>query len=408
MLYGSKTTPQRTGTIMKLFAVLCLVTLAVLPAQAQQMVITKERTESNPGIYLADFQGPAPMKEALLRALTQSDWFTPVNQPSSAKYTLKATAVAGTMDLQLSGGGLNVSLRESSRSSVPSWVVYQAVDALITKVFQAPGLCATTIAFANGARGRKEVFVCNFDGTGARQLTHNGSISTEPSWGSQAGSLVYTLYDNGYTDVVLADLVNQRQRRISQEPGLNAGAALSHDGQWAALCLSRDRKVELYTLRLIDKAKRRITNDVSVESSPCWAPNDSQICFVSDKAGKPNLFLVPAAGGTPQRLISSTAEAVSPDWSAISNKICFATRLGGEYQLAVVDMNKPRRDAVLVTRGGGNWESPSWAPDGRHVVCTRSGGKSRELCIVDTWFGRVLKVTTAGDYSLPSWSDLHD
>lgn len=386
----------------------CAATL-VGGAAGAQILVAKQAGEANPAIYLADFQGPAPMRAALVRALLQCDWFTPVNQPAGAVYTLKAAAGAGALDMQLTGGGLNLSFRETSRSSLPNWVVYEAVDTLITKVFKVPGLCASSIAFANGARGHKEVFICNFDGSDARQLTFNQTISTEPSWGSRAASLVYTLYDKGYTDVVLADLVNKRQRRISQFSGLNAGAALSHDGQFAALCLSRDRKVELYRLTVASKAALRLTNDANVESSPCWSPDDSQICYVSDKAGKPNLYLMSSGGGSSKRLIASNAEAVSPDWSAVSNKICFASRLGGEYALAVVDMSSPRREAGLVPiRGGGSFESPSWAPDGRHVVCSRSSGRSAEICMVDTISGRVLKITSPGDYSLPSWSDLHD
>jgi tol-pal system beta propeller repeat protein TolB len=383
----------------------------ILPPASAQVLIRKTAAEANPGIYLAEVTGPSEIQTLLPRILAQSDWFTVVSTPAEATYTLRARyseSPAPTLEMQVSGGtGSDMAFRQVARSQRQNWVVYQAVDTLIGKLFRSPGLCASSIAFVNGRMGYKEIFSCRFDGSAAKKITSNRSISTEPSWGPRAATLVYTLYDHGATDVVLADVVNQRQRRVSQFPGLNAGAALSRDGQWAALCLSRDRKVELYLLRVSDRALLRLTNDPAVESSPCWSPDGSQLCYVSDKAGRPNLYLIPVRGGQAQRLIPSGAEAVSPDWSVTANKICFATRALGSYDLAVVDMGVPTREVQYLTRGG-RYESPSWAPDGRHIVCTHQVGKQREICMVDSWTGRIQKITTPGDYALPSWSDLHD
>ena len=402
----------RAPSCTVVLAVTLWLVLAFLPHHAAaQVTIRKSAADANPGIYVAEVQGPAEIQALVPRILAQSDWFTVVQTAAEATYTLRALytgAPTPTLDIQVSGGtGSDVSFRQVSRSQRPDWVVYQAVDTLIGKLFHSPGLCASNIAFVNGRMTYKEIFSCRFDGSGATKVTNNRSISTEPSWGPRAATLVYTLYDRGATDVVLADVVNQRQRRVSQFPGLNAGAALSRDGLWAALCLSRDRKVELYLLRVSDRALLRLTSDSAVESSPCWSPDGSRLCYVSDKAGRPNLYLIPARGGQSQRLIPGTAEAVSPDWAIATNKICFATKAQGNYDIAVVDMSGPTREIQYLTRGG-RYESPSWAPDGRHLVCTRQAGNQRELCMVDSWTGRMLKITTAGDYALPSWSELHD
>jgi len=406
------------GNTMKLSSALGLAATALfslLPSssQAQHVTITKNAMASNPGLYLADFKGPADIRSRLLKVLTQSDWFTVLPTPDGATYKLQAsyvTAPAPALEMSLTAGtaGTPISFRQTTRRRSDDWLLYQAVDTLISKVFKNPGLCASNIAFANGRQGFKEIFSCNFDGTNARQVTFNRSISTEPSWNPRATSLVYTLYSSTYTDVVLADLVNQRQRKISEFPGLNAAADLSPDGLWAALCLSRDRQVELYRMRVSDRALTRLTSDKAVESSPTWSPNGSQICYVSDKSGKPNLYVISAGGGSAQRLIAATAEAVSPCWSKVSNKICFATKSTGDYSLAIVDMNASSREATMITPEGGRWESPSWAPDGRHIVSTHQVGNKRELCMVDSWYGRIMKITTAGDYSLPDWSELHD
>ena len=294
--------------------------------------------------------------------------------------------------------------------------MYRAVDSLISRTFKegkpAIGLCATTIAFAigSGGRGSKEIFTCNFDGSGMQQLTHNNSISTEPSWGPTVSSLVYTLYNHNCTDVALVDPPSKRQRPLSQFPGLNSGATLSPSGAWVALTLSRDRQVELYIMHVASRQLVRLTRDAAVESSPCWSPDGSQICYVSDRGGKPRLYLIAARGGEAHTLPrGGGAESVSPDWSKVANKVCFATGGGGNYQLALLDMSAPRPVALVIkTDKGGSYESPSWMPDGRHVVCTRQVGRnSRELCMVDTETGRVTRILNAADTSLPSASPLH-
>jgi TolB protein len=219
---------------------------------------------------------------------------------------------------------------------------------------------------------------------------------------------VYTLYQSNATSVVLADMASNRQKRLSRFPGLNSGAALSPDGKWAAVTLSKDRRVDLFTISSeTGQAARQVTNDLAAESSPCWSPGGNQICYVSDRGGKPQLYLVSAGGGSSSRLLRESEETVSPDWSPVSNKVCFAVRQGGEYAVGVVGMAGGSRERKVVTNAAGSWESPSWAPDGRHVVCSRRNGSRRELCMVDTWHGTFRAITQGANHSLPSWSALY-
>jgi TolB protein len=78
--------------------------------------------------------------------------------------------------------------------------------------------------------------------------------------------------------------------------------------------------------------------------------------------------------------------------------------MGGEYAIGIVDMADGARKRTIITNAAGSWESPSWAPDGRHVVCSRRTGSGRELYMVDTWHGTFRPVIRGGNRSLPSWS----
>jgi TolB protein len=69
-------------------------------------------------------------------------------------------------------------------------------------------------------------------------------------------------------------------------------------------------------------------------------------------------------------------------------------------------MDDPASGKKLLSLGSGDWEAPSWAPDGRHLVCTRRTGSRHELMMVDTWYGKARSITNAGEFTLPNWSDL--
>ena len=142
------------------FSRLAVVGIACASCGAAQITITKTAAEANPGIYLAEFSGPAEMRDLLLRSLAQCDWFTVVNNPAAATYSLSAAYSAApvpALDLKVTGGAPgSVTFRQTTRSTRHGWVVYQAVDTLITRLFKNPGLCASSLAFANGKTGTRK------------------------------------------------------------------------------------------------------------------------------------------------------------------------------------------------------------------------------------------------------------
>ncbi len=391
-----------------LLVCIVLVSPALLSAQ---VVVRKAATEANPSIRVVSFEGSPAVGKRLRDTLARCDWFTVVGARDEADYLVRGRHTrsgAESLVLEVStSSGNSFRVSHTAITGRADEVVFGAVDGILRKIFGIPGLCSSRIAFVVGGKNNlKEIYTCRFDGTDMKRLTHNGSISTEPSWGSDGGTLVYTVYENNATSVVLVDTVRNRQRRLSRFPGLNSGADLSPDGRWAALSLSRDNRIELYLLSIASGRLHRLTQDLAVESSPCWSPDGTRLCYVSDRAGKPRLYLMPARGGKSVPLLSEWTETVSPDWSPVSNRICYATRVGRQYAIAYVDMKDPRRRPTIVTKAAGDWEAPAWAPDGRHIVCSRRVGGKRSLYMIDTWHGKLVQVTRGGDHSLPSWSPI--
>ena len=70
--------------------------------------------------------------------------------------------------------------------------------------------------------GRKDLYLCDADGAGARNVTKRGAVCLTPAWTPNADSLLFTWFVKGFPDVYKLDLVQSKASRFAGFPGLNA------------------------------------------------------------------------------------------------------------------------------------------------------------------------------------------
>ena len=366
-----------------------------------QVHVVKNALSKNPSLKFNGIKGNSNLSNAIYNDLKNCGWFNITNSPN-ADYTLTGNANTNTLKVVLSKQSPFLSFNLSFAPNKTTFTAHKTVDYILKKLFNINNLCTSKIAFcASIAKKCKEIFISDFDGTNVQQLTHNGSLSVEPDWGPNHKRLLYTLYNRSSTDIIEYDLASRRSRRLIHFPGLNAGGTISPDGHYFAAILSKDGTVDLYIKSIETKLLKRLTHNRASESSPCWSPSGAKLCFVSDITGKPKLFVINATGKNLVKLKTFGSEAVSPDWST-DNKIVYSTKMGAAYTLAVYDMNIG--ESKLIVNIAGDWESPSWAPDARHVVATRHYKGKQELYIIDSW-NKTVKPLLGGKYkfSMPTW-----
>lgn len=396
--------------LKKLVCCLCIgFVFSFVYSQEEQRTTVVKSVTSNPSVGIVKYSGDEKTKAKLLDVLERCGWFNVVHDSQAEKADVKLDVVAsddGAIRANVEAG--TNSFATEQHSGAGNMPVYETVDDILRSMFKVRSFCTQKIYFVvTGQGGKKEIYSCFLDGSGQERVTFNNAISTEPGWGHK-NALVYTMAKNNTLSVILADVANGRQRIVSRAPGLNASAGLSHDGQKVALSMSADKQVDIYVIDLASGGQReRLTADKNVESSPCWSPDNGKICYVSDKLGVPQLYLIEAVAGARERRISTgNNECVSPDWSNVSNKLCFSMKSNtGQRVIAVIDMSDANFNYKIVTHAAGNWEAPCWAPDGRHLVCTRedASGRMRDLYIVDTWSNAFRPISKGAKLSLPAW-----
>ncbi len=377
-------------------------------ALGQRVIDVTGQGQGKISISLASFRTGADAASktflSVLKAdLNRSGYFSVTSSAASVSVVGQATAgsqikadvqVYKTADRQRV---LGKSFTDDARNARK--VAHVVADAITLAVTGKPGMASARIAMVGNRTGRKELYVSDMDGKNARQVTTDRSIVVGPGWTPDGKNVVYTSYKSGYPNVFMTG----RGKPLSSYGGLNASGSISPDGKSMAVILSKDGNPELYVKSLRTGFLKRITKTRrGNEASPCWSPDGKHLAFVSDSSGRPHVYIIPADGGTAQRLSSSGTENVAPDWGK-NGYITYCSRVGGKYRIMVA--NPVARTLRQLETDWADYEDPHWAPDGRHIVCSRTSNYRSAIYLLDTLKDSpVALISGSGDWYSPAVS----
>lgn len=253
------------------------------------------------------------------------------------------------------------------------------------------------------SRGVKEIYTADYDGENQRRVTVNRTLNINPAWSPDARSLAYTSYRRGPPSIFVSHIYEGTIEEVTKSTGESWLPAWSPDGTRLAFTSTRDGNSEIYVVNRDGSNVRRLTMHPGIDSTPTWSPTGTQIAFTSDRSGSPQIYLVAADGLGPVQRLTSESYADRPTWSpAPYNEIAFASRNGPGFDIKIIDV--ATRQVKQLTFGEGSNESPSYAPNGKHIafMSTRAG-KAQIFTI--TRDGRNLRqVTRTGNNYQPDWS----
>jgi TolB protein len=272
-----------------------------------------------------------------------------------------------------------------------------------------PGIAQTRIAYVSSRSGNKEIWVMDYDGANAQQLTHLRTVSLTPRWSPDADRIAFTCFEpyRGVTSaqICMYSMASNRLIAFPRYKGTNSAPAWSPDGKQIVFSSSLSGDPELYVANADGGQLHRITFTTGVSTSAAWNPKTGkQLVFVSDRSGDPALYLSDADGSNPEKLnMPDMGYVIDPAWSPNGQLVAFSWRRpSGNYDIYLMDVAS--RQLLELTKDAGRNERPSWAPDGRHLVfeSTRSGTRQIWSMLADGTQARQL--TTQGQNESPNWS----
>lgn len=401
-------------------SLLCMVVALILfhlPAAVHSQVIVRKSAISI-ATSLPPFTGNDAtlahnVTQILSSDLTRSGWFSIV-APGSGEINIVGTAnrsgAGFVINVEIfsrggSAGRVYVKRFTGASNGELRQVVHALADDIVEEVAKQKGIAQTKIAFISNRTGQKELYVMDYDGHNIRQITRDGTISGRPRWSPDRRKIVYLSYKSRFPDLYVIELASGVRRRVASYPGLNTGGAFSPTGNDIAAILSKDGNPELYLLGAGGGQLRRLTVTKGGESSPTWSPDGSRIAFSYDGFGYPNICVIGANGGAMTRLTAG-GYYTEPDWSPTGNLIaCVGRAAGGKFQIFVFDPRSPQGTLKQMTNDGADNEDPTWAPDGRHIVFSKTSGHKSRLYVLDVLTGNATNLgLNLSDCIEPAWS----
>ena len=278
---------------------------------------------------------------------------------------------------------------------------HQLADEMVRLITGEVGIAQSRIVFVN-RRGRNnaDLYVCDADGQGVMQVTHDNVAVVGPRWAPNGRDIYYTSFLKEYP-AVYRMVAGSERKALAAFKGLNTGAAVSPDGQNVAIVLSYEGNPELYVMSLGSGRLVRMTRTAhGSEASPCWSPDGRQIAYVSDITKAPQIYVVEVASRQSRRLTYKGVQNVNPDWSR-KGLLVYASRRDGGQQIVTMDPKVGEGSAQLITAGG-DYEHPSWAPNSRHIICSSRS----TLYILDILGDPAVRlINIPGNWMSPDWSD---
>jgi TolB protein len=281
------------------------------------------------------------------------------------------------------------------------------------------GIARTKIAFSSTRDGErvgktveernaKEIYIMDYDGANQMKVTSNRSLNLSPSWCPDGQCLAYMSYAATFPDIVLQNVFGQIGRSNpahGTEMVQNYQPAISPDGTKIAYGSTRNGEaMDIYVVNRDGSGERRLTNNKSSEGSPAWSPAGNLIAFTSDRAGSLQIFTMTPDGGGTRRVENSCSHCDRPTFAPGDRGLllAYSTQVPGGHDIELFDLTT--QQARRLTSGEATNESPSFAPNGRHVLFFTTRWGKEQLAIVDIDGKNVRSLTKDGRNTFPSWS----
>ena len=206
-----------------------------------------------------------------------------------------------------------------------------------------------------------------------------------------------------FKDVYVTSIDGGDVRRVTNGNTLNLSPAWAPDLSNIVVTSFRSGKADLYAVDLAGRNWRRLSGLPGLNLGGRWSPDGSRLAVTVEYDGNSEIALVNADGSLARRLTDHWAIDVSPTWSPDGRQIAFCSGRSGSPQIYIMsaDGGTPRR----VTFEGSYNTSPAWSPKGDQLAYTSRVGGRFQVFTVKVDGSEVTQITgSAGDNEDPSWS----
>jgi TolB protein len=288
-------------------------------------------------------------------------------------------------------------------------IAHMISDKIYERITGEKGYFDTRIVFVAesgpATKRTKRLAVMDEDGANPIFLTNGSYLILTPRFNPTAQMIAYMSYAGGRPRVYLFDLESGRQEMLGNFPNMTFSPRFSPDGNKVVMTLEKGGNSDIYVMDLRTRAVTRLTSDPSIDTGGSFSPDGTQIAFESDRGGSQQVYVMNADGSNTHRISFGSGKNGTPVWSPRGDLIAFTKQASGSFRIGV--MHTDGSGERIITNG---WEDegPTWAPNGRVLMFTRSerSGRGAQIWSVDVTGRNERRVSSPGSASDPAWSPL--
>ena len=292
---------------------------------------------------------------------------------------------------------------------------------------------ADRILFSELGPSQAILYISNADGSGERPLTQPDSLNYNPAWSPKGDWIAFTSERAGSADLYRMHPDGTGLERLTDDPAYDDQAAFSPDEKHIVFVTTRAAgTANLWILDLETREARPFTSGRGGDFRPAWSPDGKWIAFSSDRESNlpaakgrwerlhlVDVYVVHPDGSGLKRISEQGNFCGNPKWVSDSTSVivyCMSAQdtwtyrgfrpSDGETTLIRIDIATGKTAPVSAGPGvkmypsvlpsgetayfrrdttaqgifyasgksgptGGDLRSPSWSPDGAHVVYSR-------------------------------------
>jgi TolB protein len=288
-------------------------------------------------------------------------------------------------------------------------IAHMISDAIYQRITGEKGYFDTRIVFISESGPAlhriKRLAIMDEDGANPSFLTNGSYLVLTPRFNPTAQMIAYMSYIGRKPAVYLFDLDSGRQEKLGDFPNMTFSPRFSPDGNKVIMSLEKGGFSNIYVMDLRTRATTRLTYTPGIDTSPSYSPDGKQITFESDRGGSQQIYVMNSDGSNPHRISFGAGRNGTPVWSPRGDLIAFTKISAGAIRIGVM---RPDGTGERMLSTGWEDEGPTWAPNGRVLMFTRTieGGRGSQIWSIDITGRNERRVSTPGDASDPAWSPL--
>ena len=225
------------------------------------------------------------------------------------------------------------------------------------------------VAFVSDRNKKRQVFTMPTDSSEApQQRTENATGAFEPAWCPTDSKIVYTSYEDGFSQIWRLDLETGHTENLSPTKQHESNPVWGPKGEKIAF-VSTNRKSggsRIGIMTADGKTRKYIAEEKGWNTAPSFSPDGTKIAYMSNKDGDPEIYMFTVNGSHTRQITNNEFYDTAPEFSPDGKKIAFWSKRNSVAQLFVQKLNEKEAKLVInrsqVPPVGAFEKDPCWLP----------------------------------------------